>query len=1097
MQRNDVDIRIGASADLKAFDDAINQMRGGLQSLSNQIPVVGGLLGGFSNTTLVSGAAVGGLALSLRAASSAAEEEATVFRALDATLRSTGNTTGLTRKEMDGLASSVEKNSLQTREQALGAISVLSTFRGVAKDTFRDVISLSADLSASFGGDLQTNARRIGRALQDIASGTVTDLRDGMEFLGTATIRTVTELANAGETAEATRVLMDELTRAVGGAAGAQQQGLTGAVNVLADEWDRLLTVLGNQIPQEALDNLSLLDQALLVFAGGGLQRAAALWLSRFNDEVERSTSLLGRAQDAAKKIRDLERENDSLRVKNETETNASFERARNQQILRNDRKIRREMQNLQRLQQLRGEQRQLDEADRFEAERVAALDARKLEVERTSAAIRSAIAQVRKEEADAALKSAQQESRINEDLESELRIIELKLAGRHDEAEVIEALIDLRARGKDLDDEALFFLEAQTREVVRQRQILRARNEEQDAAARAQEQALRAAQAASKELARQREQDFRDLSRNFFDLFSDQGASFWKAFKAAGLSALSDLSAQAVLGGAVAGQPAVRRSGPLRGLLSGVLDGGASVAAQAPPLPSPVGILSGNVPNLLAGAVPGVLPGVFDPDGAAKGVSKALTDDDFLGTLGRSFSDTFKGSFKEFGSLASDVFGSLGIDFGDATKGLSETLGQVGGGAATGFAAASVLKGLGIGGSQTGGAIGGAIGSFVPIPGAEIFGGLLGSILGGFLKSTPRGGATASSDQFGRFGIDSFGSGNGREEQAVAFANQTISTIEQIASSIGGQIASGINIGTIGTRGKKFTFDPEGRDRTKGDGVLKFGTQEEALAAQLSAALSRGIVDGVGATAGRILRSATSTTIEQVVEDAAKLESVPRRLKALTDPLGAALDDLNREFTDLRNTFLAVGASTSELAELEELFGLERERILKDQADAQSRVLRDFLETLNIGESSPLSLRDQRALIAPQFEAFEAQIVSGERIDQAEFTRVASQLLDIERQLSGSTAGFFALFDEVRELTEMAIQASERGGSGVEGVANPFPDLGAVEDATGATARETSAMRDLLERANDTLASINRTLTDGGGVSGVNVAFPARAFAR
>ncbi|GER04171.1 hypothetical protein JCM17846_18530 [Iodidimonas nitroreducens] len=632
---------------------------------------------------------------------------------------------------------------------------------------------------------------------------------------------------------------------------------------------------------------------------------------------------------------------------------------------------------------------------------------------------------------------------------------------------------------------------------MVRQQQLLTARNKEQVAAQRAQEQAARAAQTASKELARQREQDFRDLSRNFFNLFSDQGTSFWQAFKAAGLSALSDLAAAAVLGDAVAGQSAARRSGPLGGVLSGLLGGRAPAGAQASASPVPAGVFARGVPNLLAGTVPGALPNVFDPDGAAKGVSKALTDDDFLGTLGRSFSDTFKGSFKEFGTLATDVFGSLGLDFGDATKGISETLGQVGGGAATGFAAASVLKGLGIEGSQTGGAIGGGIGSFVPIPGAEIFGGLLGSVLGGLLKSTPFGVATVNSEQFGRFGIDSFGRGSGRENQAITFANQTISTIEQIVSGIGGQIASGINLGTIGTRGKKFTFDPAGQGRTKGDGVFQFGTQEEALAAQLSTALSRGIVDGVGATAGRILRSATATTIEQVIEDAAKLESVPRRLKALTDPLGAALDDLNREFTDLQNTFLAVGASTSELAALEELFVLERERILKDQADAQSRVLRDFLETLQIGESSPLSLRDQRALIAPQFEAFEAQIASGQQVDQAEFTRVASQLLDIERQLSGSTAGFFALFDDVRELTEMAIQNSERGGSGVEDVANPFPDMGLVEDATSATARETSAMRDLLERANDTLASINRTLGGGALANTIGVAFPDRAFAR
>ena len=62
---------------------------------------------------------------------------------------------------------------------------------------------------------------------------------------------------------------------------------------------------------------------------------------------------------------------------------------------------------------------------------------------------------------------------------------------------------------------------------------------------------------------------------------------------------------------------------------------------------------------------------------------------------------------------------------------------------AATGTAAAGIMKALGIKTSTTGAQIGGAIGSALPIPGGQIIGSILGGLVGGLFKKTKYGSAT------------------------------------------------------------------------------------------------------------------------------------------------------------------------------------------------------------------------------------------------------------------------------------------------------------------------------------------------------------------
>src|SRR3546814_7960625 len=83
---------------------------------------------------------------------------------------------------------------------------------------------------------------------------------------------------------------------------------------------------------------------------------------------------------------------------------------------------------------------------------------------------------------------------------------------------------------------------------------------------------------------------------------------------------------------------------------------------------------------------------------------------------------------------------------------------------------ASSFAKALGIKQSKTGAAIGGAIGSFVPIPGGAAIGGLIGGTIGGLFKKTKQGGATISATD-GVLGTSLFGNSGAAKKAASAAA--------------------------------------------------------------------------------------------------------------------------------------------------------------------------------------------------------------------------------------------------------------------------------------------------------------------------------------
>lgn len=258
--------------------------------------------------------------------------------------------------------------------------------------------------------------------------------------------------------------------------------------------------------------------------------------------------------------------------------------------------------------------------------------------------------------------------------------------------------------------------------------------------------------------------------------------------------------------------------------------------------------------------------------------------------------------------------------------------------------------------GAQVGSTIGGAIGeaTFKKLapklfsklgdfagPLGTLAGSLLGGLFGGLFSGTKYGAVSVSNR-----GIVSASNSSEYGSAANSVGGSIQSTLESIASRLGGSVGDyavsigltngnwNVNPGTvrgkIGTDWQRDTID------FKKD-------QEGAIRWAIANAIADGAIQGVREGTKRLLNS--GKTIEAQLEKALKFEGVFQELKANTDPLGAALDKLNKQFADLRTIFAEAGASAEEYAQLEQLLAIKRQEAADQAKTAIVDKVRDPIE--------------------------------------------------------------------------------------------------------------------------------------------------------
>ena len=213
-----------ARRETRQFQEGV---RRDLASVESQFTKLTAVAANFGRGLLV-GVAAAGVTAGFRAIISETTAAQDGLLKLQSVLKATGNTSGLSLKQITAFADGIEASTTTASEAVTAAAARLATFGSVSGDTFKRTLGLANDLAAVFGGDLADATEKLGRALQDPVNG-LTGLTREVRAFSPAAAEAAAQLAQMGDQAGAQKVILDELARTVGGAGEASRQGLTGA----------------------------------------------------------------------------------------------------------------------------------------------------------------------------------------------------------------------------------------------------------------------------------------------------------------------------------------------------------------------------------------------------------------------------------------------------------------------------------------------------------------------------------------------------------------------------------------------------------------------------------------------------------------------------------------------------------------------------------------------------------------------------------------------------------------------------------------------------------------------------------------------------
>lgn len=192
--------------------------------------------------TLAGFAAVTGIAsgvgLLLKFAGASIEAEGHLAQ-LTAAVKSTGGAANLTVPELVKMSAEMQKLTTYSDDNVQSMQAILLTFTSIGRDIFPRASMAVANLATRMGGDLNSAAIQVGKALNSPTEGITALTRAGIQFSDTqkATIKAMEDMNNK---AGAQAIVLAELDKQFGGAAAAARNTLGGALKGLRNDFDNL-----------------------------------------------------------------------------------------------------------------------------------------------------------------------------------------------------------------------------------------------------------------------------------------------------------------------------------------------------------------------------------------------------------------------------------------------------------------------------------------------------------------------------------------------------------------------------------------------------------------------------------------------------------------------------------------------------------------------------------------------------------------------------------------------------------------------------------------------------------------------------------------
>ncbi len=166
---------------------------------------------------------------------------------LETVLKSTKNAAGMTKEELDNLASSMQRLTPFEDDAVKGAEALMLTFTNVKKDVFPGAMEAVLNMSQALGQDLKSSTIQLGKALNDPVKGITALQRVGVSFTATQKEQ-IKGFVESGQAAKAQALILKELETEFGGQAKAALETTSGSLEQMKNMWGDATETIGEMI---------------------------------------------------------------------------------------------------------------------------------------------------------------------------------------------------------------------------------------------------------------------------------------------------------------------------------------------------------------------------------------------------------------------------------------------------------------------------------------------------------------------------------------------------------------------------------------------------------------------------------------------------------------------------------------------------------------------------------------------------------------------------------------------------------------------------------------------------------------------------------
>lgn len=232
-----IDAQNNANAALKDVNARLGSLSASAESLKPA----------FTKMAAVGAIAFTGLAAIMYKATEAAGEAEQVQAQLKAVLESTHGAAGLYIQDLNAQAAAFQKMTTYGDEAINSAQSLLLTFTNIKGPIFKEATGVVLDMSTALGQDLKASSIQVGKALNDPILGVSALRKVGVSFTKDQEA-VIKKLVETGKTAEAQKLILQELNTEFGGSAAAAADTFAGRLAQVKNQVGDLMEGIGNAL---------------------------------------------------------------------------------------------------------------------------------------------------------------------------------------------------------------------------------------------------------------------------------------------------------------------------------------------------------------------------------------------------------------------------------------------------------------------------------------------------------------------------------------------------------------------------------------------------------------------------------------------------------------------------------------------------------------------------------------------------------------------------------------------------------------------------------------------------------------------------------